>query len=121
MIDEQPFSQFLSMMRAGNYLDIAARASGLSLHEIDDMTGDQREQLETARAEGEARAVARIAQAAGTSWQAAAWMLERQYPDRWARKSVRPADDPSHAIDMPEPDITKLDELRAKRASRRAR
>jgi hypothetical protein len=35
--------------------------------------------------------VARIAQAAGKgSWQAAAWLLERRFPERWMKPTERP-------------------------------
>ena len=39
-------------------------------------------------AEGEIRAVAAIRQAAAESWQAAAWLLERRFPERWGRDRV---------------------------------
>jgi len=43
------------------------------------------------RAESEAVLVVRIARAAERgSWRAAAWLLERRYPERWARPADRP-------------------------------
>lgn len=44
------------------------------------------ESVEKAQAQAEARNVAIIEQAASESWQAAAWWLERRFPDDWGRK-----------------------------------
>lgn len=44
--------------------------------------------VEKAEAEATARMVARVMAAADTSWQAAAWYLERKYPESWSRDSV---------------------------------
>ncbi len=43
-------------------------------------------ELEQALGEAEARLVKHISQAAETTWQAAAWMLERRWPERWGRR-----------------------------------
>jgi hypothetical protein len=48
-----------------------------------------RQSVEQARADAETRNIAIVATAAATNWQAAAWLLERTYPDRWARISQR--------------------------------
>ena len=42
--------------------------------------------------------VSRIMRASDDTWQAAAWLLERRYPDRYA-KPVRPVEDKSAARD----------------------
>lgn len=52
------------------------------------------QQLKKADAEREAALVARIMRASNDTWQAAAWLLERRYPDRYA-KPVRPVKDRS--------------------------
>lgn len=52
------------------------------------------EALKKADAEREAALVTRIMRASDKSWQAAAWLLERRYPDRYA-KPVRPIEDKS--------------------------
>jgi len=44
------------------------------------------EEVEKAESRAESRYVTIIAQAAEENWQAAAWMLERKYPERWGRK-----------------------------------
>ncbi len=48
--------------------------------------------LKKADAEREAALVTRIMRASDNTWQAAAWLLERRYPDRYA-KPVRPVED----------------------------
>ncbi len=44
--------------------------------------------IKRAEAEGEARLVGTVSAAMGTHWQAAAWMLERRFPDRWGRRAA---------------------------------
>jgi hypothetical protein len=96
------------MLRAGNYMGVALAASGVpkqtfsdwmqrgeSDADIDAPYRELRARVLQARAEGEVRNVAQIARAAATNWQAAAWMLERQFPDRWGRVSVRMRDTPT--------------------------
>lgn len=48
--------------------------------------------LKKADAEREAALVSRIMRASDDTWQAAAWLLERRYPERYA-KPVRPVED----------------------------
>jgi hypothetical protein len=52
-----------------------------------------REQVEQARAEGEAALVLRIARESATRWQSAAWLLTQIAPDRYGRSGDRPAID----------------------------
>jgi transposase len=68
-----------------------------------------------ARAESEARNVALIAQAAATNWLAAAWLLERQYPERWARPSQR--EKPGEPDTAPTDPFAEVDELAQRRRS----
>lgn len=42
--------------------------------------------VKTAESEAEQRLLARIEQAAEQQWQAAAWILERRWPDRWGAR-----------------------------------
>jgi len=44
------------------------------------------EAIRQAQAESEVRDVVLIGRAAQDQWQAAAWRLERRYPDRWGKK-----------------------------------
>ena len=50
--------------------------------------------MKKADAEREAALVTRIMRASDDTWPAAAWLLERRYPDRYA-KPVRPVEDRS--------------------------
>ena len=113
VLDEAAVAQLIQMLRAGNYLEVAARAAGVPLTDLPD---DLLEELEGARAEGEVRAIAQIARAAMDTWQAAAWLLERQYPERWSRPATRAEEKP--VVPALGPDG--VDELAGKRAARRA-
>ena len=90
-------------IRAGNYPEVAARHAGVHPSTYyrwmergalegdaseDDPYRHLRAEVERALADAEAAEVALIAQAArGGSWAAAAWLLERRYPDRWGRRA----------------------------------
>jgi hypothetical protein len=86
-----------------------------------------RDRIERARAEGEARNVALIAKAATDSWQAAAWLLERQHPERWARRP-REVAPPAAAVTETPPaggaprsdPFSEVDDLAARRRARGA-
>jgi hypothetical protein len=49
------------------------------------------ERVEQARANGEAALVVAIRGQAATMWRSAAWLLEREYPERYGRPGDRPA------------------------------
>lgn len=96
-------TQITRLIRVGNTNEIAADAAGISrttfFSWMDRGTKggrtnkpyrDFRQAVEQARAEAEATLVARIAKAAQNgSWSAAAWLLERSAPERWAKLSER--------------------------------
>lgn len=100
--------RIMQAVQAGNYLDTAANFAG-----IDGSTMRRWVQkgeapsapepyrsfctsLKSARAAAEVRSVALIQQAAtGGTWQAAAWYLERSYPERWGRTRVEVTGGPS--------------------------
>jgi hypothetical protein len=121
------------MLRAGNYIGVCCHAvritrqtfalwmqRGLSDADADAPFRDFRERVEQARAEGEVRNVTHIAKAATTSWQAAAWLLERQFPERWGRPSAPQRqdvekDEPGEAEFDP---FAEVDELAERRRSR---
>lgn len=124
----------VQMLRAGNYIGVCCHAvritrqtfaywmkRGTTDRPEDAPYREFRERVEQARAEGEVRNVTNIARAAIESWQAAAWLLERQYPERWGRPSspqrreAPPEDTPREAEFDP---FAEVDELAERRKSR---
>lgn len=87
-----------ALIRAGNYIETAAAYVGIHKETIYDWfrKGADRPRSKYRRfadavgravAESEMRDLAKIGTAADTgAWQAAAWRLERRFPDRWCRK-----------------------------------
>ena len=99
------------MLRAGNYLETAAAYAGIdkaTLHrwlkrgraEMDRIASQGKGKIkrseqpfvdfcnsvEKALSEGEVRDLIIISNAAKSDWKAAAWKLERKFPDKWGRK-----------------------------------
>jgi hypothetical protein len=107
--------QLVAMLRAGNYLEVAAQAAGVELGELLGRP-ELCDQVGAARAEGEVRGITQIARAATENWQAAAWLLERQYPERWGRPAQRPGEESAPPLVLTDG----LDELAGRRAARRA-
>jgi transposase len=100
-------AQICTLLRAGTTVDLAAEATGISRRTFYDWLErdpDFRQSVDEAKAQAEATLVARVAKAsAAGSWQAAAWLLERRWPQRWA-KGPRPesnelANDPFAFLD----------------------
>lgn len=104
-LEEAVVQRLVDLLKAGNYIDVALTAAGVGKSTFYDWLErgnpegtkkddaafrDFRQRIDQARAEGEARNVAIIAKAASTDWKAAAWILERQHPERWARTTQRP-------------------------------
>ena len=124
----------VQMLRAGNYVGVSCHAARISRRTFSDwmkrgrsnapedsIYAEFRDRVEQARAEGEVRNVTSIASAARESWQAAAWLLERQYPERWGRPSSpqrrETADEDSGAESDFDP-FVEVDELAERRRSR---
>lgn len=105
--------KIVQAIRAGNYIETAAAYAGIhksSLYEW--LNRGEREKQRVAKdpkfkiqkkeapfvdfsnavqkalADAEVRDVAIIGRAAEEQWQAAAWRLERKFPDRWGRKRL---------------------------------
>ncbi len=104
-------NKIITAIRAGNYIETAAAYAGVNKSTLYEWLkrGEREKQrvaensryrirksekpyvefsnaVEKALAEAEIRDVAIIAKAAKEQWQAAAWRLERKFPDRWGRK-----------------------------------
>lgn len=121
--------RIVRVIRAGGSYELAASVAGVSERtfyvwlERGKRTGRRdapyrvlREAVERARAEHETILVAQLNRAAAKgSWRAAAWLLERRFPERWAPRAGRAlaSDDPN------EDPLDVLDEL-AERRDRRS-
>jgi transposase len=90
--------KIVTALRAGNYQETAATYAGISVPtfyrwmeqgatpDADVIYREFREAVEKAKADAEVRDVALIDRAAADgNWQAAAWKLERKFPNRWGR------------------------------------
>jgi Glu/Leu/Phe/Val dehydrogenase, dimerisation domain len=69
----------------------------------------------------EIRLVAQVGRAASRSWQAAAWLLERQYPERWGRRprtAEGPGDRALAVLSDPFAEVEELAEARRRRERR---
>jgi hypothetical protein len=86
-------------IRAGNYFEAAARASGISpstfyrwlelgAQDSEGIYRQFREQIKRAEAESEVHAVALIRKAMPGDWRAALALLERRHPERWRRRQT---------------------------------
>ena len=122
-------AQIVRVVRAGGRIAAAAESAGVPARTVrrwlEHGTKDGgryerfrafRAQVEQARADAENRNVAIVAQAAQTNWQAAAWLLERQWPEHWARPSQRAKPDEGDApAPAPGDPFAEVDELAARR------
>ena len=131
-LTEELADQLAAVIRAGSYIYVACAAvgisrqvyakwmqRGLSDRPADALFRQLREKVERAQAEGEVRRVATVAAAANKTWQAAAWLLERQYPERWGRLSQREQVGQAPAEPKPDDPFSEVDELAEARRRRR--
>ncbi|MGG3737207.1 hypothetical protein [Aeribacillus pallidus] len=95
--------KIIDAVRAGNYMETAAAYAGISKDTLyrwlkqgaRAKSGKYKafhDAIEKALAEAEVRDVMIIANAATSDWKAAAWRLERKFPDKWGRKEKLSAD-----------------------------
>jgi transposase len=100
-LNEQTHEAIVTAVRAGNYVETAAAAAGITAttfyrwmergeadieNDAQSPFRDFREAVEKAKAESEKIDLDLIAKAAGEgNWQAAAWRLERRFKDKWGR------------------------------------
>lgn len=121
--------QVAQLIRAGNTVEIAATTAGVSertfyswmekgeAEEAGDHA-DFRDAVEQARAESEAVLVTRIAKAASNgSWQAASWLLERRFAERWAKVTERKRGNSDEEAERPVDPFAEIDELAQRRKS----
>lgn len=90
--------RILNFLRIGNYVEVACKAAGIHKDTFYEWMKRARSgkpedakfdafagQVDAALAEAEARDLQTILVASKDAWQAAAWRLERRYPERWSR------------------------------------
>jgi len=124
--------ELVKTLRSGNYLETAASFAGLSHSIIREwvrrgeresirLTNDPEAKpikseipfmefsvaIKKAQAQSEVMDVMLIGNAARESWQAAAWRLERKFPDRWGRKD-------KHEVSGPNGGPVQVEEIREK-------
>jgi hypothetical protein len=114
-LNEKVHETIVSTIRSGSFLTVAAQKAGISsttfrgwmergemeqarIEEGFDPNPDEikylrlKEEVDIARAVAEVEAVKIIrSTAASGTWQAAAWYLERSFPQRWARNRAEEA------------------------------
>lgn len=125
-------AELVKMIQAGNYMETAAAFVGISISTMRDWIrrGEREAQrfiddsrarpiksetpflefsaaIKKAQAAAEIRDVIIIGDAARESWQAAAWRLERKYPEKWGRKD-------RHEVSGPSGGPVQIEELREK-------
>jgi hypothetical protein len=131
LLTDEVTARLVTMLRAGNYIYVATQAAGISRQafgewmrrgasgeKADERYRGFREQIELAKAEGEAANVARIAQAGRDDWHAAAWILERSAPQRWARMSQRELEQGPTEPTLEDDPFAEVDELAEARRRR---
>ena len=107
-INAEKIDKIIQAVRAGNYFDAASAYARVPRrtfydwmtrgrqHIIDEKDTLERslvERIDEAAGQAETRHVALIAQAAEKTWQAAAWWLERRFPQKWGQSRYRDPDD----------------------------
>ena len=89
-------TRILRMVECGMWPERAARATGITpatLHSTIRRDGEFEQRLKTAEAKAERHIHGRILRHMEKQWTACAWMLERRWPERWAKKE-RPGGPP---------------------------
>ena len=94
----------VAILGAGGSVQVAVKAAGIapathyrwrergrSTRVADAPYRRYREAVEQAVLHAQARHAAHVVRAAATDWRAAAWFLEREFPERWALRPRAPA------------------------------
>ena len=125
-LDERTQEKIVSAIKAGNYIETAAAYAGISKNTLYEWLkrGEREKQrveksnkakikkseeiyviftdaVEKALAEAEMRDVLIIGKAAEKEWQAAAWRLERKFPDRWGKRVIEMSHDGKIELTLP--------------------
>ena len=92
-------TQITALLKAGITISSACEIVGISrqtYYNWAEKHPEFAEKVKKAIAESELRAVKIILDAAKRDWKAAAWFLERRFPDRWGRRDKIEAEQKSH-------------------------
>ena len=87
--------KILAALRQGTTIATAVRAAGLGLSAFKTWRASDATfaaAIKKAIAEGEAALIGIVQRATPKHWQAAAWLLERRWPQRWARREPPPVE-----------------------------
>lgn len=101
--DEKVALKIIDLVRGGNYIDVAAAASGVGRSTLYEWLRKSAEgdesfngfsgRVHEAASEAEARAVLNVQKAAQAGdWKASAWYLERKHWQRWSKRDFLTAD-----------------------------
>jgi len=77
------------LLKVGVSVSAACELAGVDYEEfrkVLERRGDLRSMVERAKAEAELMAVKAILEAAKKDWRAAAWFLERRFPEYWSKR-----------------------------------
>ena len=96
-LNQEIMKAIVSAILSGAYVETAAAFAGISKSTFYEWMRkgakaskgkyfDFSDAIKKAMAEAELRDIMVVNRAAQSSWQAAAWKLERKYPDRWGRR-----------------------------------
>jgi hypothetical protein len=109
-LNPEVVGRFLTAIRAGNYRETAARLAGIGpstmyrwLHDPRPEYAAFRMALDICEAEVEAEIIGNLARLSRTSTRAAAFLLERRWPERWAKRKRPPPDAPADTPTAPPP------------------
>lgn len=92
--------EIIKAIKAGNYIETACALVGISKETLyywlrrgaeakrNNIYKQFSDAVKKAMAFAEARDVSIIGEAGKTNWQAAAWRLERKFPDKWGRRDA---------------------------------
>lgn len=102
LLTQETADRIVALLRAGNYVHTTVAAVGIGHRTFNDwmLRGASerpedepyrllRERVEETRSAAEIDSVALISRAAAGDWRAAAWLLEREHPQRWGPREPR--------------------------------
>lgn len=115
-LDDLVAKRICNALAGGNAQATAARAAGVGVSTLkewlsrgrkgEEPYADFLDQVKRAEAAGEVELVATIRAGATKTWQCAAWLLERRFPRRWARRDPPEKKAPEDLDKLSEEELT---------------